>query len=130
MVDELEGGTKKKESVLGLVRARKFLQRRFGSVFVNFGEPIPLEGLLDERRPGWREEATGGEERPGWVQPLVRDLGRQIMEGINSAAAVNGCWQCHGSEVKVLEDGKLDPATWPNSSWLKVTLSRELAKSS
>ncbi len=35
-------------------------------------------------------------------------------EGV-SAAAVNGCWQCHGSEVKVLEDGKLDPATWPNT---------------
>ena len=32
-----------------------------------------------------------------------------------SAAAVNGCWQCHGGEVKVLKDGKLDPATWPNS---------------
>ncbi|MCK4763275.1 MAG: hydroxylamine oxidoreductase [Candidatus Aminicenantes bacterium] len=32
-----------------------------------------------------------------------------------SAAAVNGCWQCHGSQVKVLEKGKLDPATWPNS---------------
>lgn len=33
----------------------------------------------------------------------------------NSAAAVNGCWQCHGSEVKVLPGGKLDPATYPNS---------------
>lgn len=33
----------------------------------------------------------------------------------NSAAAVNGCWQCHGTEVKVLKGGKLDPATWPNS---------------
>ena len=33
----------------------------------------------------------------------------------NSAAAVNGCWQCHGSNVKVLGDGKLDPATWPNT---------------
>ena len=33
----------------------------------------------------------------------------------NSAAAVSGCWQCHGSEVKVLENGKLDPATWPNT---------------
>ncbi|MBI5362858.1 MAG: hydroxylamine oxidoreductase [Planctomycetes bacterium] len=33
----------------------------------------------------------------------------------NSAAAVNGCWQCHGSEVKVLPGGGLDPATWPNS---------------
>jgi len=33
----------------------------------------------------------------------------------SSAAAANGCWQCHGSEVKVLKNGKLDPATWPNS---------------
>lgn len=33
-----------------------------------------------------------------------------------SAAAVNGCWQCHGSEIKVLQGGKkLDPATYPNS---------------
>jgi hydroxylamine dehydrogenase len=34
-----------------------------------------------------------------------------------SAAAVSGCWQCHGSEVKVLKGGKgkLDPATWPNT---------------
>jgi len=32
-----------------------------------------------------------------------------------SASAVNGCWQCHGTEVKVLPEGKLDPATWPNS---------------
>ena len=35
--------------------------------------------------------------------------------GGNSAAAVNGCWQCHGSKVKVLEDGELDPATYPNT---------------
>ncbi|MDH4019844.1 MAG: multiheme c-type cytochrome [Xanthomonadales bacterium] len=35
--------------------------------------------------------------------------------GGNSAAAVNGCWQCHGSVVKVLEGGRLDPATWPNT---------------
>lgn len=32
-----------------------------------------------------------------------------------SAAAVNGCWQCHGNVVKVLPNGKLDPATWPNT---------------
>ncbi len=40
-------------------------------------------------------------------------------EGI-SAAAVNGCWQCHGSVVKVNEDGKLDPATWPNTGMGRV----------
>ncbi len=32
-----------------------------------------------------------------------------------SAAGVNGCWQCHGAEIKVLGDGRLDPATYPNS---------------
>ena len=32
-----------------------------------------------------------------------------------SAAAVNGCWQCHGGEVRVNPNGTLDPATWPNS---------------
>lgn len=32
-----------------------------------------------------------------------------------AASAVMGCWQCHGTEVKVLPGGKLDPATWPNT---------------
>ena len=32
-----------------------------------------------------------------------------------SAALVSGCWQCHGSEVKTLNEGKLDSATWPNT---------------
>jgi len=35
-------------------------------------------------------------------------------EGV-SAAAVNGCWQCHGSQIKVMPGGKIDPATYPNS---------------
>ena len=33
----------------------------------------------------------------------------------SSAAANSGCLQCHGSEIKVLADGKLDPDTWPNT---------------
>jgi hydroxylamine dehydrogenase len=37
-----------------------------------------------------------------------------------SAAAVNGCWQCHGSVVEVDPDGKLDPATWPNTGMGRV----------
>jgi len=37
----------------------------------------------------------------------------EVIEG--PMAAVNGCKQCHGSVVKVLADGSLDPETWPNS---------------
>ncbi|MDE0108679.1 MAG: multiheme c-type cytochrome [Bryobacterales bacterium] len=48
------------------------------------------------------------------VEGFVRfdDAGNKVN---TSAAAVSGCLQCHGSEVKVLEDGRLDPATWPNT---------------
>ena len=35
-------------------------------------------------------------------------------EGV-SAAAASGCWQCHGSQIKVLPGGGLDPSTWPNT---------------
>ena len=37
----------------------------------------------------------------------------EFVEG--GPAAVNGCRQCHGSEVKYLAEGKFDPDTWPNS---------------
>ena len=47
------------------------------------------------------------EGNTGFVTPM-------FPEGL-SAAAVSGCWQCHGSEVKVLPEGGLDPATWPNT---------------
>jgi hydroxylamine dehydrogenase len=40
--------------------------------------------------------------------------GKMSLNG-ESAAAVAGCWQCHGAPVKVLPSGKLDPATWPNT---------------
>ena len=32
-----------------------------------------------------------------------------------SPVAVSGCWQCHGSVIKVLPNGTLDPTTWPNT---------------
>lgn len=37
----------------------------------------------------------------------------EVVEG--PMALVNGCNQCHGSVIKVLEDGSLDAETWPNS---------------
>ncbi len=36
----------------------------------------------------------------------------EIVEG--PEAAINGCVKCHGGTIKVLQNGKLDPATWPN----------------
>ena len=46
---------------------------------LNFGEPIVLGELLDQDMPGWREKPVATGERPGWVQPLIRE---QILPGL------------------------------------------------
>ncbi|MBI5399661.1 cytochrome c3 family protein [Candidatus Saganbacteria bacterium] len=52
-----------------------------------------------------------------FIGSLDNTLG-EIVEG--GPAAVSGCRQCHGSTVKVLKDGKIDPATWPNGGMGRV----------
>lgn len=96
MVDELAGGEKTQESMLGLFRARKYLQRRFGSVHVSFGEPISLAGALGGQRE--RFEAL---QRDRISTPEVRDaidahkrefvstLGHSLVERIGWAMVAN-----------------------------------------
>ncbi|MEM7412490.1 MAG: 1-acyl-sn-glycerol-3-phosphate acyltransferase [Myxococcota bacterium] len=80
MVGELEGAEKSEESMLGLVRAWRFLQRRFGSVFVNVGEPISLADAMGDRRALIaREDDAGVQAR----RDFVVTLGNEIVEGIN-----------------------------------------------
>jgi glycerol-3-phosphate O-acyltransferase len=94
MVGELEGNEKKKESVLGLVRARKFLRRRFGTAYVNFGEPISLAAALGERRKSLA--CTDTPEQIAERRTFVETVGNRIVERINwavvpSATAVASC---------------------------------------
>jgi glycerol-3-phosphate O-acyltransferase len=87
MVDELEGGKKRDESMLGLVRARKVLSRRFGSVFVNFGEPISLGRALENRR----EPFLGPDdaEKLAARRVFTEALGNDIVERINLSMVAN-----------------------------------------
>jgi glycerol-3-phosphate O-acyltransferase len=87
-INELGGGEKKSESLFGLIKSIKGLRENFGSVYVNIAEPIDLERLLLDVDPGWRNYASGNEERPKWFNTVVDRLGAEIMSGINSAAAV------------------------------------------
>jgi len=87
MLEELGGAEKKSESMLGLVRARKLLSRKFGSVFVNFGEPISLARALDGRR-----ELFLGDENPERLagkRAFTEALGNEIVERINWAMVAN-----------------------------------------
>ncbi|MCG8589817.1 MAG: 1-acyl-sn-glycerol-3-phosphate acyltransferase [Proteobacteria bacterium] len=87
MVGELSGEAKQKESVLGLVRARKILQRRFGSVTVSFGEPLSLADALGDRRTRFAHARTPEVEAE--KREFVDSLGHRLVERINRAVAAN-----------------------------------------
>ena len=50
-ISELGGAEKKKESLFGLIRSIRSLRENFGKVYVNIGEPIHLDKMLDAREP-------------------------------------------------------------------------------
>jgi glycerol-3-phosphate O-acyltransferase len=87
-INELGGAEKTKETIGGLIRSAKSLRENYGKVYVNFGDPISLAGLLDARKPDWRGLTPPDEERPVWISDVIDDLGDAIMGGINAAAAV------------------------------------------
>ncbi|AZT83101.1 glycerol-3-phosphate 1-O-acyltransferase PlsB [Marinobacter sp. NP-4(2019)] len=86
---ELRGKKKQKESVFGLAKTVRKLSKSFGRVAVNFGEAIPLEDVLNETHPSWRNEAYDSEYRPSWLPEAVEKLATRVAANINASVAVN-----------------------------------------
>ncbi len=86
---ELRGKKKQKESVFGLAKTVRKLSNSFGRVAVNFGEAIPLEDVLNEVHPSWRDEAFDAEYRPSWLPEAVNRLATRVAANINASVAVN-----------------------------------------
>jgi glycerol-3-phosphate O-acyltransferase len=96
MIEELSGGVKQQESVLGLLRARKYLQRRFGSVHLSFGEPISLAQALGTQRGDFEALVRGEVEDSGIrvaterrKRAFVEHLGHLLVERIGWAMVAN-----------------------------------------
>ncbi|MEN0105625.1 MAG: 1-acyl-sn-glycerol-3-phosphate acyltransferase, partial [Pseudomonas sp.] len=86
---ELRGASKKKESIFDIFKVIGALKQRFGSVWVNFGEPIKLAEFLDSDQPGWREQDLGPQYRPAWLSDTTHRLSERVAQHLNEAAAVN-----------------------------------------
>jgi glycerol-3-phosphate O-acyltransferase len=89
-IGELSGKPKQKENVFVLLKSIvSVLRSRFGTVHVNFGNPIALDELLARHNPEWRGgQPGGGQPRDGWVGAAIGDLAVRINTEINAAAAV------------------------------------------
>ncbi len=86
---ELRGASKKKESIFDIFKVIGALKLRFGSVAVNFGEPIKLAEFLDQEQPDWREQELGPQFRPQWLNETTNRLATRVARHLNDAAAIN-----------------------------------------
>jgi len=84
---ELAGKPKQRESLLGVLRSVRAIRRVFGTVHVNFGQPLALAGFLDEHQPGWRDIEGSGE--PLWARSVTRKAAAELAKRINEAAVLN-----------------------------------------
>ena len=73
---ELSGKSKQKESVKGVIKARKVLGKRYGKVYLRVGEPIFLNEIIANFPKKW-DEMSASEHRTELTQ-----IATQIMHGI------------------------------------------------
>ena len=79
---ELEGGQKKSENFSQLIKARKFLKKRYGKIYLNFHEPLSLNALLT--KDYYRFEGMSQKEQ----NDFCRNLGYRIINAIDHNTVV------------------------------------------
>ena len=79
---ELGGGQKETENFFQLIRARKFLKKRYGKIYIQFHEPISLNQLLS------RYNQPLGQMTSKEKNALIRNLGYRVLNAINRVTVV------------------------------------------
>ena len=81
-LQELEGLQKKPETLISVIKARKFLSKRYGKIYIQFNEALSLNELLVKFGTPLAEMS------PKEQNVLCRNLGYRIINAINRAAVV------------------------------------------
>lgn len=82
---ELSGDEKEPETLSGLMRARRFLKQKYGSVYVSFAEPISLGDELGERKQRFVDHA-GETEVEEEKRRFIQRLGFRMLREVNGVA--------------------------------------------
>ncbi|MEA3428910.1 MAG: 1-acyl-sn-glycerol-3-phosphate acyltransferase, partial [Thermodesulfobacteriota bacterium] len=81
-LNEIEGGQKKPENLLQIIKARKLLKKRYGKIYIKFHEPISIKKLLSQDNISIQDMA------PKERNVLTRNLGHRIINAINDVSVV------------------------------------------
>lgn len=88
-IGEMQGKPKEAESILGLLKTVRKIERIFGKVHVNFGEPVFLDDVLKQYQIEQVNIQHNDEPMPRDVSEAVNGVAHQILQNINSAVVIN-----------------------------------------
>ncbi|WP_367104981.1 glycerol-3-phosphate 1-O-acyltransferase PlsB [uncultured Psychrobacter sp.] len=90
-IGELKGKPKESESIIGLLKAGRKIERIFGTVHLSFGTPLYLSDFMQkfdvpaDSLPAHRTDTPLDEK----ASAMVDNIGVKIMQHINKAAVIN-----------------------------------------
>lgn len=88
-VGEMNGKPKEAESVFGIIKTLRKIERIFGKVHVNFGEPVFLDDMLKQHGAENIKIENNDDPIPQQVSDAVNSSAKAILENINRAAVIN-----------------------------------------
>ena len=88
-IGEMQGKPKEAESIFGIVKTLRKIERIFGKVHVNFGEPVFLDDVLKQHQVENTVIASNSESLPSEVSSAIGAAAHDIMVNINRAAVIN-----------------------------------------
>ncbi|MDM1758330.1 MULTISPECIES: glycerol-3-phosphate 1-O-acyltransferase PlsB [Acinetobacter] len=88
-VGEMNGKAKESESIWGIIQTLKKIERIFGRVHVNFGEPVFLDDLLKQHGADQIKIEHNDDPIPQEISNAVNSSANAILENINRAVVIN-----------------------------------------
>ncbi|WP_088458906.1 glycerol-3-phosphate 1-O-acyltransferase PlsB, partial [Acinetobacter soli] len=88
-VGEMQGNPKEAESVLGILKTLRKIERIFGKVHVNFGEPVFLDDMLKAHNADQIKIEKNDDPLPNEVSQAINSSAHAILENINRAVVIN-----------------------------------------
>lgn len=88
-VGEMQGKPKESESIVGLLKTLRKIERIFGKVHVNFGEPVFLDDMLKKHGADQIKIEKNDAPIPTEVSDAVDSSAHAILENINRAVVIN-----------------------------------------
>ena len=85
-VGEMQGQPKEAESIFGIVKTLRKIERIFGKVHVNFGEPVFLNDILKQQGAENIQADTASTTE---ISNVVASSANLILENINRAVVIN-----------------------------------------